>query len=120
MRGFPAETQVYAVGPYTTKDLSIMSLPDIVNHYTAKSLDGTVSKPLAYLYPDVPKDVAFERFSNMTGKVWPPPPPAGTTGTSIILPSSFFVINPGISSDRAGKSDRISGYLFQVFVPTTV
>lgn len=79
------KTQVYAVGPYTTKDLSIISLPNIVNLYTAKSPDGTESKPLAFLYPDVPKDVAFERFFNITG-----------------------------------KSDRISGYLFQVFVPTTV
>lgn len=69
MRGFPAETQVYAVAPYTAKDLSKICLPKIINLYTAKSHDGTERKPLAYLYPDIPKDIAFERFSNMTGKV---------------------------------------------------
>lgn len=60
---------MHAVRPYTTKDLSLISLPNLVNLFSAKSHDGTESNPLTYLYPDIPKDTAFERFSNMTGKV---------------------------------------------------
>ncbi|XP_072301303.1 signal transducer and activator of transcription 1-alpha/beta-like [Eucyclogobius newberryi] len=53
------EVNVHAVAPYTKKELSSMSLPDIIYHYGLRAPQRRTINPLVYLYPDIPKDVAF-------------------------------------------------------------
>ncbi|XP_028991716.1 signal transducer and activator of transcription 1-alpha/beta-like isoform X2 [Betta splendens] len=53
------EAHVHAVEPYTKKELEFMSLPDVLCSY---SVGSKFRKPLVFLYPDIPKDVAFGRY----------------------------------------------------------
>uniref|UniRef100_A0A3Q2E7L3 SH2 domain-containing protein n=1 Tax=Cyprinodon variegatus TaxID=28743 RepID=A0A3Q2E7L3_CYPVA len=61
------ESHVHAVQPYTKKELSVLSLPDAINHYTLTT-QGRSSNPLLYLYPDIPKDSAFGSYYQVSGK----------------------------------------------------
>ncbi|XP_020775965.2 signal transducer and activator of transcription 1-like [Boleophthalmus pectinirostris] len=54
------EVNVHAVDPYTKKELSAMSLPDIIYHYSLRAQQS--SNPLVYLYPDIPKDNVFGQY----------------------------------------------------------
>lgn len=56
------EVNVQAVQPYTKKELSVMSLPDIIYHYSLRAEQMKMTNPLVYLYPDIPKDIAFGRY----------------------------------------------------------
>ncbi|KAM9850499.1 signal transducer and activator of transcription 1-alpha/beta-like isoform 2-T2 [Aulostomus maculatus] len=58
------ETSVHNVDPYTKKELSSMSLPNIINRYSLKAQKNTTRNPLLYLYPDIHKDTAFGRYHN--------------------------------------------------------
>ncbi|XP_038155475.1 signal transducer and activator of transcription 1-alpha/beta-like [Cyprinodon tularosa] len=60
------ESHVHAVQPYTKKELSVLSLPDAINHYTLTT-QGRSSNPLLYLYPDIPKDSAFGNYYQVSG-----------------------------------------------------
>ncbi|MED6283008.1 hypothetical protein CHARACLAT_004327, partial [Characodon lateralis] len=60
------EKHVHAVEPYTKKELSVLSLPDAINHYTL-STQRRSSNPLVYLYPDIPKDLAFGCYYTVPG-----------------------------------------------------
>ncbi|XP_037832156.1 signal transducer and activator of transcription 1-alpha/beta-like isoform X1 [Kryptolebias marmoratus] len=60
------ETHVHAVQPYTKKELSVLPLPDAINHYSLTA-HGKSFNPLVYLYPDIPKDTAFQRYYNVSG-----------------------------------------------------
>uniref|UniRef100_H3DKH4 Signal transducer and activator of transcription n=1 Tax=Tetraodon nigroviridis TaxID=99883 RepID=H3DKH4_TETNG len=53
------ETQVHAVQPYTSNELSLMSLPRILHHFNVKSQNCSSGNPLLYLYPRIPKDSVF-------------------------------------------------------------
>uniref|UniRef100_UPI0037E7FF48 signal transducer and activator of transcription 1-alpha/beta-like isoform X2 n=1 Tax=Semicossyphus pulcher TaxID=241346 RepID=UPI0037E7FF48 len=61
------ETHVHAVEPYTKPELSVNSLPDVINRYSLKDHTNTTWKPLLYLYPNIHKDVAFGRYYNTSG-----------------------------------------------------
>ncbi|XP_070770333.1 signal transducer and activator of transcription 1-alpha/beta-like [Enoplosus armatus] len=58
------EAHVHAVEPYTKHELSAISLPDILYHYSLKAQRNKTRNPLLYLYPDIPKDTAFGRYYN--------------------------------------------------------
>ncbi|XP_028249682.1 signal transducer and activator of transcription 1-alpha/beta-like isoform X2 [Parambassis ranga] len=58
-------THIRAVEPYTKKELQGISLPQIIYHYSLTA-HGKTRKPLLYLYPDIPKDVAFGRYYKLS------------------------------------------------------
>ncbi len=60
--GSPVESLVHAVEPYTKQELSAISLPDIIYHYSLKAQTNVTRNPLIYLYPDIHKDTAFGRY----------------------------------------------------------
>ncbi|KAM6934521.1 signal transducer and activator of transcription 1-alpha/beta-like [Xenentodon cancila] len=55
------ETHVHAVEPFTKQELSALSLADTINTYTLTT-QGKSNYPLLYLYPDIPKDIAFGHY----------------------------------------------------------
>ncbi|XP_024141705.1 signal transducer and activator of transcription 1-alpha/beta [Oryzias melastigma] len=55
------ESHVYAVEPYTKRELSLLSLPHVITRYSLTAHGKTIN-PLIYLYPDIPKDSVFEKY----------------------------------------------------------
>ncbi|XP_057182246.1 signal transducer and activator of transcription 1a isoform X2 [Triplophysa rosa] len=56
------EPQVRSVEPYTKKELSAVSLPDIIRNYRVMAADNVPENPLRFLFPNVPKDDAFRKY----------------------------------------------------------
>ncbi|XP_057192072.1 signal transducer and activator of transcription 1b [Triplophysa rosa] len=56
------EPKIHSVKPYTKSDLANISLPDVIRDYTLTAAETVPVNPLIYLYPDVPRDVAFGRY----------------------------------------------------------
>ncbi|XP_030064730.1 LOW QUALITY PROTEIN: signal transducer and activator of transcription 1-alpha/beta [Microcaecilia unicolor] len=56
------EPQFHAVEPYTKKELSAVSFPDIIRNYKVMAAENIPENPLKYLYPDIPKDNAFGKY----------------------------------------------------------
>uniref|UniRef100_A0A8C7XS35 Signal transducer and activator of transcription n=1 Tax=Oryzias sinensis TaxID=183150 RepID=A0A8C7XS35_9TELE len=57
----------HSVEPYTKKELTAVSLPDIIRTYKVMAAENIPENPLRFLYPAIPKDKAF-------GKYYPKPP----------------------------------------------
>ncbi|XP_051977609.1 signal transducer and activator of transcription 1-alpha/beta-like [Xyrauchen texanus] len=56
------EPQIRSVEPYTKKELSAVSLPDIIRNYRVMAADNVPENPLRFLYPNLPKDEAFQKY----------------------------------------------------------
>ncbi|XP_029461951.1 signal transducer and activator of transcription 1-alpha/beta isoform X2 [Rhinatrema bivittatum] len=56
------ESQFHAVEPYTKKELSAVTFPDIIRNYKVMADENIPENPLKYLYPDIPKDNAFGKY----------------------------------------------------------
>ncbi|XP_051550574.1 signal transducer and activator of transcription 1-alpha/beta-like [Myxocyprinus asiaticus] len=56
------EPQIRSVEPYTKKELSAVSLPDIIRNYRVMAADNIPENPLRFLYPNLPKDEAFQKY----------------------------------------------------------
>uniref|UniRef100_A0A673HIM3 Signal transducer and activator of transcription n=1 Tax=Sinocyclocheilus rhinocerous TaxID=307959 RepID=A0A673HIM3_9TELE len=56
------EPQIRSVEPYTKKELSAVSLPDIIRNYRVMAADNVPENPLRFLYPSIPKDEAFKKY----------------------------------------------------------
>ncbi|KAM9766416.1 signal transducer and activator of transcription 1a isoform 4-T5 [Menidia menidia] len=52
----------HSVEPYTKKELTAVSLPDIIRTYKVMAAENIPENPLRFLYPDVPKDKAFGKY----------------------------------------------------------
>lgn len=52
----------HSVEPYTKKELSAVSLPDIIRTYKVMAAENIPENPLRFLYPDIPKDKAFGKY----------------------------------------------------------
>lgn len=52
----------HSVEPYTKKELSAVSLPDIIRTYKVMAAENIPDNPLRFLYPDIPKDKAFGKY----------------------------------------------------------
>ena len=63
----PDKPVFHSVEPYTKKELTAVSLPDIIRTYKVMAAENIPENPLRFLYPDIPKDKAF-------GKYYPKPP----------------------------------------------
>ncbi|KAM4668022.1 signal transducer and activator of transcription 1-alpha/beta isoform 7-T7 [Amazona ochrocephala] len=58
----PAEPQFHSVEPYTKKELSAVTFPDIIRNYKVMAAENIPENPLRFLYPDIPKDNAFGKY----------------------------------------------------------
>uniref|UniRef100_A0A671NLW6 Signal transducer and activator of transcription n=1 Tax=Sinocyclocheilus anshuiensis TaxID=1608454 RepID=A0A671NLW6_9TELE len=56
------DPQIRSVEPYTKKELSAVSLPDIIRNYRVMAADNVPENPLRFLYPSIPKDEAFKKY----------------------------------------------------------
>ncbi|KAG1945872.1 signal transducer and activator of transcription 1a [Pimephales promelas] len=56
------EPQIRSVEPYTKRELSAVSLPDIIRNYRVMAADNVPENPLRFLYPNLPKDDAFKKY----------------------------------------------------------
>uniref|UniRef100_A0A672R2R7 Signal transducer and activator of transcription 1b n=1 Tax=Sinocyclocheilus grahami TaxID=75366 RepID=A0A672R2R7_SINGR len=56
------EPVVHSTEPYSKVDLNRISLPNIIRDYTVTDGEKDPVNPLIYLYPDIPRDVAFGRY----------------------------------------------------------
>ncbi|XP_073701177.1 signal transducer and activator of transcription 1-like [Garra rufa] len=61
-RSQEGEAVVRSTEPYTKFDLNRISLPNIIRDYTISDGEKDPVNPLIYLYPDIPRDVAFGRY----------------------------------------------------------
>ncbi|XP_072835793.2 signal transducer and activator of transcription 1-alpha/beta isoform X2 [Pogona vitticeps] len=52
----------HSVEPYTRKELTAVSLPDIIRNYKVMAAENIPENPLKYLYPNIPKDNAFGKY----------------------------------------------------------
>ncbi|XP_060888932.1 signal transducer and activator of transcription 1-like [Labrus mixtus] len=48
--------------PYTKKELSAVSLLDIIRTYKVMAAENIPENPLRFLYPNIPKDKAFGKY----------------------------------------------------------
>lgn len=58
----PDKPLFHSVEPYTKKELSAVSLPDIIRTYKVMAAENIPENPLRFLYPDIPKDKAFGKY----------------------------------------------------------
>lgn len=65
-----------------------MSLPHVITRYSLTAR-GKTSNPLIYLYPDIPKDQVFGKYSKESGIV-----------TSVIFSSTFLLKHADIVTNR--------------------
>ncbi|XP_056093748.1 signal transducer and activator of transcription 1-like, partial [Rhinichthys klamathensis goyatoka] len=56
------EPGVHSTKPYTRADMNRIPLPNLIRDYTVTAGEEDPVNPLVYLYPDIPRDVAFGRY----------------------------------------------------------
>ncbi|KAH0511706.1 Signal transducer and activator of transcription 1 [Microtus ochrogaster] len=56
------EPDFHAVEPYTKKELSAVTFPDIIRNYKVMAAENIPENPLKYLYPNTDKDHAFGKY----------------------------------------------------------
>ncbi|XP_033371915.1 signal transducer and activator of transcription 1-alpha/beta isoform X1 [Parus major] len=56
------ELQFHSVEPYTKKELSAVTFPDIIRNYKVMAAENIPENPLRFLYPNIPKDNAFGKY----------------------------------------------------------
>ncbi|XP_073414265.1 signal transducer and activator of transcription 1-alpha/beta isoform X1 [Dendrobates tinctorius] len=56
------ESVFHSVEPYTKKELSAVSFPDIIRNYKVMAAENIPENPLKFLYPDTQKDMAFGKY----------------------------------------------------------
>ncbi|XP_030344206.1 signal transducer and activator of transcription 1-alpha/beta isoform X5 [Strigops habroptila] len=62
VEGSQIEPQFHSVEPYTKKELSAVTFPDIIRNYKVMAAENIPENPLRFLYPDIPKDNAFGKY----------------------------------------------------------
>uniref|UniRef100_W5MUZ4 Signal transducer and activator of transcription n=1 Tax=Lepisosteus oculatus TaxID=7918 RepID=W5MUZ4_LEPOC len=83
------EPQFHAVEPYTKKELTAVSFPDIVRNYKVMAAENIPENPLRFLYPNIPKDSAFGKYYSRPAETSEPmdvenPAPHGYIKTELI------------------------------------
>lgn len=80
----PDKPVFHSVEPYTKKELSAVSLPDIIRTYKVMAAENIPENPLRFLYPNIPKDKAF-------GKYYPKPLESKSHNSSQVHFLRFFI-----------------------------
>uniref|UniRef100_A0A4W5Q8X9 Signal transducer and activator of transcription n=1 Tax=Hucho hucho TaxID=62062 RepID=A0A4W5Q8X9_9TELE len=70
----------HAVEPYTKKELSAVSLPDIIRTYKVMAAENIPENPLRFLYPDIPKEKSFGKYYTRASE---PSEPMDVEGSSV-------------------------------------
>uniref|UniRef100_A0A8D0H6I6 Signal transducer and activator of transcription n=1 Tax=Sphenodon punctatus TaxID=8508 RepID=A0A8D0H6I6_SPHPU len=78
------EPQFHSVEPYTKKELSAVTFPDIIRNYKVMAAENIPENPLKYLYPNTPKDNAFGKYYSRPKETPEPMDVDGPTGTGYI------------------------------------
>ncbi|KAJ3584041.1 hypothetical protein NHX12_014537 [Muraenolepis orangiensis] len=52
----------HSVEPYTKRELTAVSLADIIRTYKVMAAENIPENPLRFLFPDIPKDQAFSKY----------------------------------------------------------
>ncbi|MEE6490414.1 hypothetical protein FKM82_015873 [Ascaphus truei] len=78
------EPQFHAVEPYTKRELSAVTFPDIIRSYKVMAAENIPENPLRFLYPDIPKDMAFGKYYSRTKEAPEPMDQDGPKGTGYI------------------------------------
>lgn len=65
------EPVVRSTKPYTRVDMNRIPLPNFIRDYTITTGEKDPVNPLNYLYPDIPRDVAFGRYyTSASDGIW--------------------------------------------------
>ncbi|CAH2306575.1 glutaminase kidney isoform, mitochondrial isoform X1 [Pelobates cultripes] len=78
------EPQFHSVEPYTKKELSAVTFPDIIRNYKVMAAENIPDNPLRYLYPNTPKDHAFGKYYSRPKETPEPMDVDGPKGTGYI------------------------------------
>ncbi|NWV34016.1 STAT1 protein, partial [Grantiella picta] len=62
VEGSQNEPEFHSVEPYTKKELSAVTFPDIIRNYKVMAAENIPENPLRFLYPNIPKDNAFGKY----------------------------------------------------------
>ncbi|XP_063018569.1 signal transducer and activator of transcription 1-alpha/beta isoform X1 [Melospiza melodia melodia] len=79
-----AEPQFHSVEPYTKKELSAVTFPDIIRNYKVMAAENIPENPLRFLYPNIPKDNAFGKYYSRPKEAPEPMDLDGPKGTGYI------------------------------------
>ncbi|XP_053732705.1 signal transducer and activator of transcription 4-like isoform X2 [Synchiropus splendidus] len=94
------EVKLNSVAPYTKSGLNAVSLPHIIRDYKVYSDGFAPENPLKFLYPDIPKDVAFGRLYNCQPSKVDPYIPSILIPISEMRSSSSSVTSPACLSPQ--------------------
>ncbi|ELW66589.1 Signal transducer and activator of transcription 1 [Tupaia chinensis] len=78
------EPYFHAVEPYTKKELSAVTFPDIIRNYKVMAAENIPENPLKYLYPNIDKDHAFGKYYSRPKEAPEPMELDGAKGTGYI------------------------------------
>ncbi|XP_028924835.1 signal transducer and activator of transcription 1-alpha/beta isoform X1 [Ornithorhynchus anatinus] len=78
------EAQFHAVEPYTKRELSAVTFPDIIRNYKVMAAENIPENPLKYLYPNIDKDHAFGKYYSRPKEAPEPMELDGPRGTGYI------------------------------------
>uniref|UniRef100_A0A5F9CRB7 Signal transducer and activator of transcription n=1 Tax=Oryctolagus cuniculus TaxID=9986 RepID=A0A5F9CRB7_RABIT len=78
------EPYFHAVEPYTKKELSAVTFPDIIRNYKVMAAENIPENPLKYLYPNIDKDHAFGKYYSRPKEGQEPMELDGPKGTGYI------------------------------------
>ncbi|NP_001371812.1 signal transducer and activator of transcription 1-alpha/beta isoform 4 [Homo sapiens] len=78
------EPDFHAVEPYTKKELSAVTFPDIIRNYKVMAAENIPENPLKYLYPNIDKDHAFGKYYSRPKEAPEPMELDGPKGTGYI------------------------------------
>ncbi|KAK2108690.1 hypothetical protein P7K49_013855 [Saguinus oedipus] len=70
--------------PYTKKELSAVTFPDIIRNYKVMAAENIPENPLKYLYPNIDKDHAFGKYYSRPKEAPEPMELDGPKGTGYI------------------------------------
>ncbi|XP_074858107.1 signal transducer and activator of transcription 1-alpha/beta [Carettochelys insculpta] len=84
VEGSQNEPQFHSVEPYTKRELSAVSFPDIIRNYKVMAAENIPENPLIYLYPNIPKDNAFGKYYSRPKESSEPMDLDGPKGTGYI------------------------------------
>nr|DBA20126.1 TPA: hypothetical protein GDO54_015852 [Pyxicephalus adspersus] len=91
------EQVFHSVEPYTKKELSAVSFPDIIRNYKVMAAENIPENPLKFLYPNTQKDVAFGKYYSRPTDAPEPmdldgPRATGYIKTELISVSEVYVL----------------------------
>ncbi|XP_036599346.1 signal transducer and activator of transcription 1-alpha/beta [Trichosurus vulpecula] len=78
------EPVFHAVEPYTKKELSAVTFPDIIRNYKVMAAENIPENPLKFLYPNIHKDHAFGKYYSRPKEAPEPMEVDGPKGTGYI------------------------------------